>query len=111
MGQHRKIIIMMDKNEYFTCPAMMTYHNLCSSSPSLPGLGALLGLGLKYAVQPKQHNNKKMLETAMEQFKQDVQLKYTFASVPPEREYNKKICIKSKWEPPYGPQELENRTE
>eukprot|EP00957_Ditylum_brightwellii_P114848 8757523-Ditylum_brightwellii.AAC.1 len=86
----------MDKNEYFTCPATMTYHNLCQNLPPPPGLGTLLGLGLKYAVQPKQHSNKRTLEMIIEQFKRDVRLKYTFAGVPPEREYNKKIYIKSK---------------
>eukprot|EP00957_Ditylum_brightwellii_P112795 8599531-Ditylum_brightwellii.AAC.1 len=109
MGQCRKIIIRMDKNKYFTRPMTMTYHNLCSTSPPLSGFGALLSLGLKYAIQPKQHNNKRTLETTMAQFKYNMQLKYTFVGIPLEREYNKKIYIKSKWDPPYGPCKLENR--
>ena len=87
----------------------LTFHNLCSKYKPPPGTKNLLGLGHKFI--PQRHFPKPILHQTLANFKRDVRLKYTFAGeIPsPMSKNDKKIYIKSDWDPPTGNDELESR--
>ena len=85
--------------EYFNKILQSSYHNLCTYLTPQPRLGLLLGLGLKFCIK---YNTppKYLLTNAMERMKRDVRLKYLFAGKTNNSDFNKKLYIKSDWEPP-----------
>ena len=96
--------------EYFNKLTRSSYHNLCTYLTPPPGLGALLGLGLtlciKYKTPPKEP-----LMNEMERMKRDIRLKYLFAGETNINDFNKKLYIKSDWDPTQANADIENRLE
>ena len=78
----------------------MSYHNLCTTQQPPPGIGNLLGLGLKFCIQEKQPSKQK-LEEGIQRFKRDIRLKHFFAGTIENPNYKKykKIYIKSNFDP------------
>ena len=86
----------------------MTYHNLCTN-PEIqppPGIEELLGLGLKFCIQEQRPSDTELKE-GLERFERDIRIKYTMAGKSENPDYNKKIYIKSNWEPDDGNDKLE----
>ena len=57
-----RILLDMTKNQYFNKLSTMSYHNLCTTQQPPPGIGNLLGLGLKFCIQEKQPSKQKLEE-------------------------------------------------
>ena len=79
----------------------MAYHDLRPpeiSSANPLDLGCLLGLGLKFCIQ-EERPRKDVLERSFERFKRDTRLRYFFAGSIKNEQCNKKIYIKSSWDP------------
>ena len=85
--------------DYFNKILQSSYHNLCTYLTPPPGLGSLLGLGLKCCIKYNTplHDS---LTNAIERMKRDVRLKYLFAGEKNNNYFNKKLYIKSDWDPP-----------
>ena len=79
----------------------MTYHDLRSPQELATNpldFGCLLGLGHKFCIQESRPNRETLVRT-FERFNRDVRLKYTFAGKELNNDYEKKIYVKSTWEP------------
>ena len=91
----------MSTKEYFNRPNQMTYHDLRSPTEFAENpleLGCLLGLGNKFCIQ-EERPKRRVLDDTFMRFRRDVRLKYTFAGVESNDEYEKKIYVKSDWDP------------
>ena len=87
----------------------MTYHDLRPSniiSKSPLELGCLLGLGLKFCIQEERPKDL-VLDETFKRLNRDVRIKYTFAGKESEQ-YDKKIYVKSTWDPNLANQETED---
>ena len=87
----------------------LTFHNLCKKHRPPSGTKNLLGLGHKFI--PQRQIPMPILNRTLKEFFRDTRLKYTFAGkIPtPMSKNDKKIYIKSDWDPPLGNTELESR--
>ena len=93
----------MPWEEYKNRPHKMAYHNLCINSTPPAAIGQLLGLGLKFCIQTPVPSESG-LSLGLKRFERDVRLNYEFAGTR-EKIINKKIYIKSNYEPnPTNPQ-------
>ena len=96
----------MEVNDYFNRPSNMTYHNLCSDLQPPQGIGATLGLGLKFCIQSDRAPE--FVEQSMNRFSADIRKKYLFAGSAM-KDTPKKIYIKSSWIPDPAPDHVETR--
>ena len=103
----------MTKHEYFNKPSKMAYHNLCTLEKPPPAIGKLLGLGLKFCIQNKKPSDE-LLQQGIQRFKRSIRLKHFFSENPTNPLHdtsskdNKKIYIKSTWQPKHKDLKLEN---
>ena len=68
----------MPLTQYFNRPYKMAYHNLCSTLQPPPGIGSLLGLGLKFCIwSPKP--SIPLINHSFDRFFLDVRLCYVFS--------------------------------
>jgi hypothetical protein len=101
----------MSPNEYYTRPGNMAFHNLCTTATPPPGTAALLGLGLKFCIEPpRPYQN---LDNSMRRFRRDMRLHCAFKldevtiKDDPKEDYIPRLYIPSKWHPPLAPDTFE----
>jgi hypothetical protein len=98
----------MTKFQYFNRPQHMAFHNLCSQITPPKGIGATLGLSLKFCIQSKLPPPN--FEKSFEQFIDDVRKKFMSAGTFNSFDTPKKLYIKSEWIPDNTQQEhMESR--
>ena len=93
--------LKMPLTKYFNRPHQMKYHNLCRNLKPPHGVGSLLGLGLKFCIQPPTPSPD-ILDKSFDRFFRDVRLRYHFTGIPDEIQepmVDKKIYVKSTWDP------------
>ena len=99
----------MKRNTYVARLNTNSYHNLCSNLKPPNNIGTLLGLGLKFCIQTLRPISSS-INDSIGRFTRDVKLEYAFAGFEDEEEteynkFNKKLYIKSEWQPPMAPPE------
>jgi len=96
---------------YFNKPTNLSFHNLCTTKQPPKGLNSLLGLGHKFVLQKKMPPNQ--INHTLKEFCRDIRMKYFFADMklPNDviEDYNPRLYIKSKWEPPEADENVESR--
>ena len=90
--------------DYFGRINKMAYHDLSTTIKPPENIGKLLGLGLKFCIQSRRPDKASITE-GMARMRRDVRLKYIFTEdnedpIDTEYDYNPKLYIKSKWNPP-----------
>jgi hypothetical protein len=102
----------MSPHEYYTRPGNMAFHNLCTTNATPPpGTAALLGLGLKYCIEPPRPFQD--LDSSMRRLRRDLRLHCHFnldtttADDENEDDYIPRLYIPSKWQPPQAPSDFE----
>ena len=105
----RLVFEKMSTKEYFNKINTTSFHDLCATMRSPNGVGALLGLGIKFCIKCP-YPNKNSLSDAFERFRRDIRLRYFFAGnneLGPK--FNPKLYIKYEWPPPFASSNIENR--
>jgi len=98
---------------YFAIPENMAFHNLCSPSTPVPtGMKRLLGLGLKFCIEPPQPRqyHEHLILTSLDRFSRSVRLHTLLGQVKPksnETQYIPGLYIPSTWQPPRSMYEIE----
>ena len=90
---------------YFSRPTHSTFHDLTTTKTPPQNLKQLLGLGLKFIVNPKYTNNSTYLSTSsLARLDRDLQIRTYYAGESPETEddgeFNSKLYYRSSWTPP-----------
>ena len=111
----RELLSHTTCEDYFNSPTNMTFHNLCSTYNPPENIQQLLGLGMKYCIQSRRPQ-KGTIEAGVSRFARDVRLKYRFAEADDDNlhlddDYDPKLYIKSKWNPPLANDNAEKRIE
>jgi hypothetical protein len=103
----------MSPHAYYTRPANMAFHNLCTTIQVPPGTAALLGLGLKYCIeQPRPHQD---FNRSMHRFRRDMRLHCAIQGFNTDiteedssnKDYIQRLYIPSNWKPPEAPLKYE----
>ena len=106
-----RIVGDMSPHEYFTRPSNMAFHNLCTTAKTPPGIANLLGLGLKYCIEPPKPYQD--LDDSIRKLQRSVRLHFSFANEDSEENeetknddddpattcYIPKLYIPSTWQP------------
>ena len=90
--------------DYFGRINNTAYHDLSKITNPTEDIGELLGLGLKICIQSRRLEKSSLTEGIV-RMRRDVLLKYIFTEndedlAATEYDYNPKLYIKSKWQPP-----------
>ncbi len=101
-----EVLGKMTKFQYFNRPKQMAYHDLCTKLRPPKGIGATLGLGLKFCIQKKHPPNN--LEQSFQRFISDVRKRFIFAGKMKDITPSK-IYIKSTWIPDPAEEHVEQR--
>ena len=107
----RIILETMTPQQYYTRPGNMAFHNLCTTASPPAGTAALLGLGLKYCIEPPRPFQN--IDISMQRFRRDMRLHCRFnldATTDDGKnneEYIPRLYIPSKWQPPQAPSNFE----
>ena len=106
----KNILASMKTTTYFARNNNNTYHNLCLHLKPPDNIGSLLGLGLKFCIQNRRPD-KNAMDEAIQRLTKDMRLKYLFQGEDDNEtnNYNRKLYIKSQWEPPPASRDIENR--
>ena len=103
----------MSPHAYYTRPANMAFHNLCTTIQVPPGTAALLGLGLKYCIeQPRPYQD---FNRSMHRFRRDMRLHCAIQGFNTDiteedssnKDYIQRLYIPSNWKPPEAPLKYE----
>ena len=101
----------MSPQQYYTRPGNMAFHNLCTTATPPSGTAALLGLGLKYCIEPPRPFQN--IDISMQRFRRDMRLHCRFNldattdDGKDNEEYIPRLYIPSKWQPPQAPSNFE----
>ena len=100
----------MPTDEYKNRVSQMTFHDLRTKDEkqlSPLQFGCLLGLGLKFCRQ-EDRPKEQVLVATMDRLRRDIRLKYKFAGIIRDKEYIKKLHVKSDWQPEHANETVEN---
>ena len=109
----KSVLGLTSTKKYFSEITNTAHHDLCSIRTPPNGIGSLLGLGMKYCLKSTRPN-KMSLASAFARLRRDVRLKYIFGGDEDVDyndidTYNKKLYIKSEWQPDAACTSIENR--
>jgi hypothetical protein len=83
-------------------PTNTAFHNLCLSTTLPKGIAQLLGLGLKFCIEPPRPQGQKrtLIETSLPRFQKSIRLHFMFKNHPEVPDtYIPRLYIPSPWEP------------
>lgn len=96
---------------YFNKPQNMACHDLTTHAKPPMNFRKLLGLGLNFCPRPRYTSSARDLDEAKRRLRKDLFTKAYFAGAGDRDDFDRKLFVASKWEPPPNeiPQELRSR--
>ena len=86
---------------YFSRPFQVAFHDCTRPGTNTSNVKSLLGLGLKFIPTPRHTTSKTNMEASLNKLDRDIRIACYFSTtMEKDPDFNPKMFVRSKWEPP-----------